>query len=296
VIPPASGEQIQGAADAPRPAGAQHTLAHISDVHFGKVDDPRVVDAMVQAVSEAGCDLVCLSGDLTQRARRREFEAAQNLIERFGVPTLVVPGNHDVYPWWKPARRLMRPLRRFRRMITPDLTPTYNASGLAVIGLNSAYGRTIANGRLGSEARLALRAFFSGTSPDSFRVLVLHHHLLRLRALGDHDVARNARKTLALAASARVDLVLCGHLHISHVEAARVLPNGSLSTDAQGQRVVIASAGTATSIRGRGPHAGRNFFNIVRIGLDRFSVDEYDFDAGLGRFRAGQSRAFEREA
>ncbi len=273
-----------------------HTIAHASDIHFGKIGHPGIVDAMVDTMQAQRVDVVCLSGDLTQRALPGQFRQARALIERFDVPTLVVPGNHDTTQWWNPVGRLLRPLARYRRMISRDMAPTYEADRLSILGINSAHGRTIANGRLGLAARGAIRPFFSDGDPDEFRVLMLHHHLLRLRAIGEHEIARNAQKTLALAASARVDLVLCGHLHISHVEAAYVLPNGRLSTQAQGHRVVVASAGTATSSRGRGTNAGRNYFNIIRVTDSEFTIDEWDFDPDAGRFEQGQSRAFSREA
>ena len=272
-----------------------HTIAHASDIHFGKIGHPGIVDAMVETMQAQGADVVCLSGDLTQRALPRQFRQARALIERFDVPVLVVPGNHDTTQWWNPVGRLLRPLARYQRMISRDLTPTHQSGGLSILGINSAYGRTIANGRLGQTARGAIRTFFGEGDPGDFRILMLHHHLLRLRAIGEHEIARNAQNTLSLAASARVDLVLCGHLHISHVEAARVLPNGRLSTDAQGHRVVVASAGTATSSRGRGTNAGRNYFNIVRVTGTQFTIDEWDFDPDAGQFEQGQSRAFDRE-
>ncbi len=273
-----------------------HTIAHASDIHFGKIGHPGIVDAMVETMQAQRADVVCLSGDLTQRALPKQFRQARALIERFDVPTLVVPGNHDTLQWWNPVGRLLRPLARYRRMISRDLAPTYEADGLSILGINSAHGRTIANGRLGQTARGSIRTFFGDRGLGDFRVLMLHHHLLRLRAIGEHKVARNAEDTLALAASARVDLVLCGHLHISHVEAARVLPNGRLSTDAQGHRVVVASAGTATSSRGRGTNVGRNYFNIIRVTDAEFVIDEWDFDPDAGRFEQGESRTFDREA
>ena len=57
-----------------------------------------------------------------------------------------MPGNHDVYAWWRPFHRVFRPLSRYRRHITDDLTPTFRQDGLAVLGINSAHGRTIKGG------------------------------------------------------------------------------------------------------------------------------------------------------
>jgi 3',5'-cyclic AMP phosphodiesterase CpdA len=44
------------------------TIAHISDLHFGRVD-PAVLAPLAQAVAACAPDLVVVSGDLTQPAR-----------------------------------------------------------------------------------------------------------------------------------------------------------------------------------------------------------------------------------
>lgn len=276
-------------------------LAHASDIHFGAIGDPRVVEALVAEINAAAVDLVCVSGDLTQRARAREFDAARTLLARFEAPYVVVPGNHDVYQWWNPIKRVFRPLRRYRREITDDLTPSFEqgngARGLAVLGINSAYGRTRKGGHIASAMRAAMQTFFGSKPTDTFKVLVLHHHLTRLRALGRHDVSRKAPPTLALAQTLGVDLILCGHLHISHVEAVgndAPVP-GAIETLGRGaRRVVIASAGTATSTRGRGKHRQANFYNLVRVFADRFEIVERRFDPAAGAFADVDVRAFAR--
>ena len=54
------------------------TVIHLSDVHFGRVDD-AVVSAIVPLVHSLEPDVVVVSGDLTQRARPEEFRAAARL-------------------------------------------------------------------------------------------------------------------------------------------------------------------------------------------------------------------------
>ncbi|WP_420457081.1 metallophosphoesterase family protein [Rubrivirga sp.] len=267
------------------------TLAHLSDVHFGRIADDRVVSALVDEVNAGGLDLVVVSGDLTQRARRREFRAARAMLDAFEPPVLVVPGNHDVRAWWHhPVDRLWRPSKRFRRFISDDTTPTVEVPGLAAFGLNSAHGWTIKGGRIRREHVREMEAFFAAQPAGAFRVLVVHHHLLRLDALGDHDVSRGARRALGAAQRSGVELVLCGHLHRSHVEPVELARPGG-----DGHRLVIASAGTATSNRGRGSNRGVNVYNWVEVGPDRFTVCERRFDPGAGRFHDARQTAFDRE-
>ena len=271
------------------------TLAHLSDVHFGRIADERVVAALVDEVNDAGLDLVVVSGDLTQRARTREFKAARAMLDSFEPPVLVVPGNHDVRAWWhNPFDRLWRSSKRFRRYIDPDVTPSFGTDGLVAFGLNSAHGWTIKGGRIRPEHVGEMEAFFEAQPPEAFRVLVLHHHLLLLDGLGDHDVSRGASLALEAAQRARVDLVLCGHLHTSHVAPVELAP--PLGGDDPSYRLVIASAGTATSSRGRGTDRGVNFYNWVRVEPGEFTVCERRFDPDAGRFVDARQTAFQRRA
>lgn len=262
-------------------------LAHLSDLHFGKIAHPGIVGALLTEVNGEEIDLVAISGDLTQRARDEEYRAAAVMIESMHPPTLVVPGNHDVYPWWKPIRRILDPLAPFRRYISTEPAPTFEVDGVAVLGLNSAYGRTIKGGRIGGDAREAISNFFAGLDPSVFKIIVVHHHLSQITALGPHDIVRNATDTLDRATDVGVDLVLCGHLHVSHIEPVEIVPDV--------HRLVISSAGTATSTRGRGKHRETNFFNLISIGPDDFTVEERRYVPEEDRFVSDYVTTFERD-
>lgn len=242
------------------------TIAHLSDLHFGRIAHPGIVRSIVQEVNDEEPDLVVLSGDLTQRARHGEFKEACAMLDALQPPTLVVPGNHDVYPWWRPIRRLVTPLRRYRRYVTENLAPSFTKNGVAVLGLTTAYGATIKGGRVGPADREAIREFFGGVPAETFKVLVLHHHLTELRSIGPHDVARQAQKTLDVAGEMGVEVILCGHLHVSHIEPMTLIPRS--------HRIVVVSAGTATSNRWRSPHGPTNFYNVIRVEEDSFHVME----------------------
>lgn len=264
------------------------TIAHISDLHFGRIADAGVVDALVDELNSGGIDLVALSGDLTQRARVAEYEAARALLEALRPPSLVVPGNHDVYPWWSPWKRLRTPLARYKRYVTDNLAPTHRTERVAVLGLTSAHGATIKGGRLRRPDRVALTDFFGRVPAGRFKVLVVHHqlHPTAIGAISPHPVARYAGATLERAAEAGVDLVLCGHLHISAIRPIEIVPGP--------HRIVIASAGTTTSNRYRPPTGAVNFYNVIRVHPAAFTVEERRFVPGDGRFVRDSVSRFDR--
>src|SRR4030095_10141040 len=78
-------------------------LLHISDVHFGPPHRPELAEKGLAFVEEHRPAAVVLSGDLTQRAKPKQFQEARRFVDRLPAPTLVVPGNHDVplYRLWE---------------------------------------------------------------------------------------------------------------------------------------------------------------------------------------------------
>ena len=65
-----------------------------------------------------------LSGDITQRARRRQFAAARAFIERLSLPVLAVPGNHDI-PLFNVFARALNPYGNYKRALGAVLEPVF---------------------------------------------------------------------------------------------------------------------------------------------------------------------------
>ena len=100
-------------------------------------------------------------------------------------------------------------------------------------------------------------------------------------------MARKARKALKAASDAGVDLVLCGHLHVSHIHP--------LETEPGKHRLVIASAGTATSSRGRETSRGTNFYNLIHVSQADFEIEERRYDLERGCFAENDRVRFKRQ-
>jgi len=177
------------------------------------------------------------------------------------------------------------PLARYKRYVTDDLAPTFEADDVAVLGLTSAYGASIKGGRITAADRRALVDYFRDIPADWFKVLVVHHqlHPTAIGAISPHPVARQAQETLDVVTEVAVDLILCGHLHVSAIQPLEIIPGT--------HRIVIASAGTTTSNRWREPTGPVNFYNVVTVESDAFSVEERRYLREDGRFvRDGVTR------
>ena len=110
-------------------------IVHISDIHFGRIDY-GAVELVVEKIRELQPHLVVVSGDLTQRAKSRQFIEAKRFLDRLPQPQIVVPGNHDV-PLYNVYDRFVNPLEKFKKYIISDLTPTYFDDEMAVVGVRS---------------------------------------------------------------------------------------------------------------------------------------------------------------
>jgi 3',5'-cyclic AMP phosphodiesterase CpdA len=261
------------------------TLVHLSDLHFGRVDE-ALLDPLVERVHEISPVVVVISGDLTQRARSAQFEQARAFIDRLPAPRIVVPGNHDV-PLYNLVARFLHPLDKYRRMVEADLSPSFVDDEIAVLGVNTARSLVVKDGRI-NEAQIAgLRDTLCKLPDGVFKVVVTHHPFDVDPGSDEDDVIDRADQAMQMFAQCRVDLLLAGHVHRSHSG-----DSGERYALA-GYEALIVSAGTATSTRGRGES---NSFNRLRIEPARVEVQRCEWHADSRRFVDTQRQAFERSA
>jgi 3',5'-cyclic AMP phosphodiesterase CpdA len=260
-------------------------IAHISDLHFGKAD-PVIVSALTQAVTAAKPDLVAVSGDLTQRARSRQFAAARAFLDTLPRPQIAVPGNHDV-PLYNILKRFGWPLRNFRRYINEDTEPFFADGEIAVLGINSARSLTFKDGRINAaQVAKACRCF--GRHPGvATRILVIHHPFDAPDPDHEKDIIGRAGMAMREFSRSGVDLILTGHLHVGGTSssASRYQVTGSAA--------LFVQAGTATSIRRRGEANG---WNLIRTEREAITVDRMVWDPGQGSFVLRTSEHFTRAA
>ncbi|MFC7608743.1 metallophosphoesterase family protein [Teichococcus aestuarii] len=157
-----------------------HRIDHISDLHFGRVDE-RAAEALIETLNAEPANLVVISGDLTMRARSREYRAACRFMEALRAPLLVVPGNHDITNYW-PWERFLDPFGRWRRFVGGETEPFWRNDHVAVIGLNTVVrgGLHLAweGGRVKRHRLKRLLDRLDELPPGLFRIVVAHHPFL----------------------------------------------------------------------------------------------------------------------
>jgi 3',5'-cyclic AMP phosphodiesterase CpdA len=258
------------------------SIVHISDLHFGRTD-PAVLPFLARSIIAAKPDVVVVSGDLTQRAKIAEFRAAAEFLRELPTPQIVVPGNHDV-PLYRIASRWLTPLKNYRHFITDDLEPFYADEEMAVIGLNTARSWSFKEGRINQKQVTSSCDRLQKMPPDVVRIIVTHHPFVLPNPEIPHGIVGRAEMAMTGFSDCKVDVVLSGHLHLSHVTSS-VSQYGSSRRSA-----LMVQAGTATSSRRRDEP---NSFNILRIERPRIMVEQMVWSDAAATFIAGGSQAFE---
>lgn len=267
------------------------TIVHLSDLHFGGFADLKQIEALDGFLPSLNPTAVAISGDLTQRARHGEFQAAHLFIKRLRTVSsaLVVPGNHDI-EWWKSPLGFLGEKRKYAKYLQyfSDLRPVLEVPGAVLAGALSSYGvafgsltlrvRDVAvKGHLPDSETNRIKKIFDALPPGAARVLVTHHNVLAggiSRRMGLARWRSAHRRLLETGA----DVVLCGH---DHQEAAGQI-QGSLA---------VSTAGTHSfRVRGGRP----SVFNLVRIDAQAVHIQHFRWVSGDRQFIPSDTYSFAR--
>ncbi|UPG95529.1 metallophosphoesterase family protein [Luteibacter aegosomatissinici] len=256
-------------------------LIQISDPHFG-TERPDVVAALNTLITSMAPDLVILSGDVTQRARRAQFDAAHRFIASYDRPTLAIPGNHDV-PLLNVFARVFNPFAGYRRVFGNDLEPVHANADALVIGVNTVRARRHKNGEVSGAQIERVSARLRSADAGQLRIVVTHQPVHVIREKDIANLLINHEAAIKAWAAAGADLVLGGHIHLPYV---RPLNNG---TRQLARELWSVQAGTATSTRIR--EGISNSVHVIRhdAAADRAAcvVEQWDFDEGALAFKPG---------
>lgn len=257
------------------------TIVHLSDIHFGKFD-PTHIKPLLAAINKINPHLIIISGDLTQRARLREFQQARSFLAELKSPYLVIPGNHDIHPEYKPFARFMRPYSRYQRFISRDLEPTYVDDEVVVASINTVRASTIKNGRVNWSQIKKAWEFLAEHNSGRLKIIVTHHPFDLPRELPDMPLVGRAKTAVKAFSMAGVDMYLSGHLHHSSVVGT------AERHKIEGYSAIAVQAGTV-SIRLRSFQADNmpegQSFNVIIVNKPSVTVNTYSWNPDRQEFK-----------
>jgi len=234
-------------------------LFHVSDVHFGK-EDKAAIAWFAERVAAEKPDAVIMTGDLTMRARRREFEAGGAWLKSLAAPVTVEIGNHDIPYYWDPIRRFVMPYTRYaaiERMIERPL----ELPGVTVVPLKTIaraqWRMNWSKGYVGRASLASALELIASAPKGNLIFVAAHHPLIEAGTKGTAKTWRGEEALVELAA-AGAHAVLSGHVHDPF----------DVPVERSGRMVRMIGAGTL-SVRTRNSPPG---FNEIRVDGDRFDT------------------------
>ncbi|WP_045387124.1 metallophosphoesterase [Falsirhodobacter sp. alg1] len=250
-------------------------IVHLSDLHFGRTS-PALLEPLIQQTNRLKPDLCVISGDFTQRARHSQFREAAAFIKRIDAKVLTVPGNHDT-PLDNLFVRMIRPWSRYRKYINQDLETTYQDDRMVVAGVNTANPWVHQAGRFSDEDLQRVCGIFADAG-DRARVVVMHHPPEHLEG-SDKTLMKGAAAALRGLAECGADVVLCGHIHRTHISPFTTAPG-----------LLFVQAGTGLSNRLRNEE---NSFNVLDVSRPEIAVQAISAGAD-GKFAVTANVRFRR--
>jgi 3',5'-cyclic AMP phosphodiesterase CpdA len=254
-------------------------LLQISDPHFG-TERPLVVVALLRLIDTCAPDLVIVSGDITQRARRHQFAAARAFFDTLGTtPMVVVPGNHDI-PLFDPLARLLYPYANHQRAFGTELEPSFESAELLVLGVNTTRPYRHTDGEVSMQQVKRIASRLEKASAAQLRVVITHQPVAVTRTQDEKNLLRGRDPAVREWARAGADLIVGGHIHLPYVlplhDSFAGLP----------RKLWAVQAGTALSHRVRGTID--NSVNVIRYSSDpgarRTTVERWDYAERSERF------------
>jgi predicted MPP superfamily phosphohydrolase len=112
-------------------------VAHLTDLHFGRVTPERVQREAVRLTNAQSPDLVVITGDFVCHSQMY-LEQLEAVLKTIDAPVIGVLGNHD---YWSGAEEVARALRRagVELLKNRNTVITLRHERLQVVGLDDAY-------------------------------------------------------------------------------------------------------------------------------------------------------------
>lgn len=251
-------------------------IVQISDTHFG-TERPEVERALISALNAVPPDTVLLTGDITQRARRRQFECARRFLAKLPAHDLIaIPGNHDV-PLYHLWRRLFNPYHGFKQAFK-KLEVTRITDACTIIAINTTCPMKHKDGVISHQKIAQVAKELQSGKHSRLRIVAAHHPTAVVLSSDRENLVKNAKAAIETWSAAGMDLVLGGHIHYPFMAPLKG-HYPQINTQAW-----VIQAGTAVSRRVRNQKS--NSFNRIVIEDKRETVriEQWSYQMDAGRF------------
>jgi 3',5'-cyclic-AMP phosphodiesterase len=195
------------------------TVAQITDMHIkrrGRVlhHMPHVVQPLRRVLSTIAAlpeapDCIVATGDLTESGTPEEYGRLRDILEPFGLPVYLIPGNHDD--------------RNALRKVFADHTYLHAFDDAILFSIEMGFARVIAldtsrSGRRGGyldERRLAWLVESLRARKDTPTILAMHHPPFETGVRNFDAQSFEGREALAaiVRAHPQIRRIICGHVH-----------------------------------------------------------------------------------
>lgn len=242
-------------------------ILHLSDLHFG-TEKSDCMAAIRKFCLEHQPEAVVVSGDLTQRARYKQFYDCRQFLESLNLPYLVVPGNHDI-PLYHIWNRIFSPFMRYE-MFFGRMEKTLETANFYLIGVNSIRRRYHTRGHISLKQIQQIDQLLKQAPSDKIKLIVAHQPFYTPPndPHGVKDCPMLGRMALSSWSKNGLNGLLHGHLHQSAVYDLNQIYNLGAN-----HRVMDIHAGTATSYRLH--HGLPNSLNVIYANAE---VQHFYFD------------------
>lgn len=244
-------------------------ILHISDLHWGRKFSPIMAIKLKEFIEKEKPELIAISGDLTQRAKKREFIAVKRYLASIGIPYISVPGNHDV-PLYPVHLRFFFPFLRYKNYFCEEIEPEFINEKFCIFGLCSAHSFTSSEGRIKKSQIKKLRLKILRASPSQKIIIMIHHPVIWADPLDRDRTIYGANELIELFMELPPDLILSGHYH------HRFFFNLKDFYSKLPKNIYLIFSSTPTTERGRKKEKNSGGLNLIKIN-EKIKVEFYLF-------------------
>ncbi len=244
---------------------------HLSDLHWGRKFSPSFAYTLREFIKREAFKFILISGDLTQRAKKREFLAVKRYLNSLEVPYLSVPGNHDI-PLYPIHFRFLAPFYKYKKYFSRDLEPEIIDKKFCFFGISTAHSFTGSEGRIKIKQIKKLKIKFLRTSPSQFIFLIMHHPLICSDPLNRDRTIWGSSSLIDLFMEVSPDIILSGHFHNRFFYNLRDF-YPKLPKD-----IYLFFASKSTTERGRKKEINFSGFNMIELKEKSLKVKIFLFE------------------